>query len=652
MNERPVTRSGTPPSFACVLKTCILTFHPLSIGHCTRSSPAMSNHNLNQGQHGRSIRGPQSALTDFLASQNISASRIRAEAQARRASATADQALTASATGTSQPSANPQDEYDEGVSFMSAAAAARHARAQKRKKQDEAIEKIKKSRAYKRRKRAHSESDDDLALALLDEKTTPLPGQMSNCEICGKRFTVTPYSRSGPEGGLVCSPCGRKLSKDEDANKKANKKREVVPKSGAARRKIQSRILDGTYTVGAKNLMTLCIETLASNIHLADDLGDLPPPVIDRIARLLSKSRLLDSRTLDLFLQPHHDTIKVYDAAKLKSDDFIKIFQSVPQLKKLKLRNAIQFTDTVMQYLASRNLALESIYVHGANLLGEDVWLAYLTKKGTHLRSLQIYYTDRHFGDAAVGLLPGVCPNLTRLKICHNQQLSDEGIESIAKLNRLEHLSLQCVKKTNTDPYISVIQKVGSQLQTFSIKKVSDVDDRLLDAIHENCTILSKLRITESEFMTDAGFARLFRGWKNRPLKFVDFQKCRYVDASKPRTNEHMVGLCSQGFEALMEHSGAGLQYLNVHACRHIPREAFERVFSSGKTYPQLRDLEISFCEDVNDFVVGSIFRSCPNLREVNVFGCMKVKDVRVPRGKILVGVPNAVGMRIEGVDD
>ncbi|KAI0187136.1 hypothetical protein F4808DRAFT_447067 [Astrocystis sublimbata] len=572
----------------------------------------MSNHNLNQGQHGRSIRGPQSALTDFLASQNISASRIRAEAQARRASATADQALTASATGTSQPSANPQDEYDEGVSFMSAAAAARHARAQKRKKQDEAIEKIKKSRAYKRRKRAHSESDDDLALALLDEKTTPLPGQMSNCEICGKRFTVTPYSRSGPEGGL-----------DEDANKKANKKREVVPKSGAARRKIQSRILDGTYTVGAKNLMTLCIETLASNIHLADDLGDLPPPVIDRIARLLSKSRLLDSRTLDLFLQPHHDTIKVYDAAKLKSDDFIKIFQSVPQLKKLKLRNAIQFTDTVMQYLASRNLALESIYVHGANLLGEDVWLAYLTKKGTHLRSLQIYYTDRHFGDAAVGLLPGVCPNLTRLKICHNQQLSDEGIESIAKLNRLEHLSLQCVKKTNTDPYISVIQKVGSQLQTFSIKKVSDVDDRLLDAIHENCTILSKLRITESEFMTDAGFARLFRGWKNRPLKFVDFQKCRYVDASKPRTNEHMVGLCSQGFEALMEHSGAGLQYLNVHACRHIPREAFERHI-----------------------------RSCPNLREVNVFGCMKVKDVRVPRGKILVGVPNAVGMRIEGVDD
>lgn len=238
---------------------------------------------------------------------------------------------------------------------------------------------------------------------------------------------------------------------------------------------------------------------------------------------------------------------------------------------------------------------------------------------------MQIYYTDKHFGNEAVNLLSTVCPSLTRLKICHNQELSDEGIECIAELGTLEHLSLQCVKKTTTDPYIKVIQSIGRQLQTFSIKKVSAVDDRLLDAIHENCTDLAKLRITESEFMTDAGFARLFRGWKNRPLSFLDLQKCRHVDAAKPRANEHMVGLCSQGFEALMEHSGAGLQYLNVHACRHIPRETFEKVFSGDKIYAQLRHLEISFCEEVNDLVVGYIFRSCPNLKEVNVFGCMKV---------------------------
>ncbi|KAI1126399.1 hypothetical protein F5Y10DRAFT_213224 [Nemania abortiva] len=614
-----------------------------------------SNFNNNQGGASRPIRGPQSALTDFLASQNISAARIRADAAARRAAAPADNSLNTPAAGQSQQGDddNDDDGDDDIVSSRSAAAAARRARDQKRRKQEEAIAKIKKSRAYKKRKRGHdSDDDDDLALALFNEKMTPLPGQMSNCEICSKRFTVTPYSRAGPEGGLVCSSCGQKLAKQEDANKKPKKKRGPIPKGGVGRRKMQSRILDGTYDVGAKPLMALCIETLANNIHLADDLGDLPSPIIDRIARLLSKTRLLDPRTLDLFLQPHHEVINVYDAAKLSSDDLIKIFQLVPRLKKLKLRNAIQFTDRVMEYLTKRNITLESIYIHGANLLSEDMWTIFLQEKGVHLRGLQVYYTDKHFGNEAVGLLPAVCPNLSRLKICHNQQLSDKGIERIAELDKLEHLSLQCIKKTTTDSYVHVIENVGQQLQTFSIKKVSDVDDRLLDSIHENCTNLSKLRITESQFMTDAGFARLFRGWKNKPLSFLDLQKCRHIDAAKPRSNEHMVGLCSQGFEALMEHSGAGLRYLNLHACRHIPRETFEKVFASDKTYAQLRYLEISFCEEVNDFVVGSIFRSCPNLKEVNVFGCMKVKDVRVPRGKILVGVPNAVGMRIEGVDD
>ncbi|KAI0416806.1 hypothetical protein F5X98DRAFT_342885 [Xylaria grammica] len=614
----------------------------------------MNNNNTpNQDHPGRSIRGPQSALTDFLASQNISAARIRADAEARRAAATSGPASNTPATEQSEQFADQENESDDVVPDGSAAAAARRARDRKQRKQQEAIAKIKKTRAYKKRKRGSDcESDDDLALALLGEKMTPLPGQMSNCEICGKRFTVTPYTRCGPDGGFLCNPCGQKLAKDEDEHKKQKKKRGPAPKGAVGRRKIQSRILDGTYDVGAKPLVTLCIETLAKNIHLADDIGDLPSAVIDRIARLLSKNRLLDSRTLDLFLQPYRDDLKVYDAAKLSSDDFIKIFQIVPQLKRLKLRNAIQFTDRVMQYLTTRNASLESIYLHGANLLTEDMWAEFLTQKGLHLKGLQVYYTDRHVSDKTVDTLSNVCPNLTRLKICHNQQVSDEGIKCIARLDKLEHVSLQFIKKTSTDPYIHVIQNVGRQLETFSIKKVSDVDDRLLDAIHENCTNLSKLRVTESQFMTDAGFARLFRDWKNKPLSFLDLQKCRHVDAAKPRENEHMVGLCSQGFEALMEHSGTGLRYLNIHACRHIPTETFEKVFASDKTYPQLRYLEISFCEHVNDFIVGSIFRSCPNLKEVNVFGCMKVKDVRVPKGKILVGVPNAVGMRIEGVDD
>jgi DNA repair protein RAD7 len=183
---------------------------------------------------------------------------------------------------------------------------------------------------------------------------------------------------------------------------------------------------------------------------------------------------------------------------------------------------------------------------------------------------------------------------------------------------------------------------------------VQDADNTVLDAIHTHCRSLVKLRITESEEMTDAGFVRLFKDWENPGLEFVDLQKCRQLDSARPRENPDGYGMCSGGFRALMEHSGKTLRELNVHGCRHIEAKAFEAVFGpdAGRVYGAMEKLEISFCEEVTDFVVGSVFRSCPNLRELNVFGCMKVGDVRVPRGKILVGVPNARGMVIEGDDE
>lgn len=489
-----------------------------------------------------------------------------------------------------------------------------------------------------------------MALAIFNARAAPPPGQTENCEICNKRFTVTPYSKAGPNGGLLCPKCAKENATDVPPAKKSKKKAGVTP--GVGRRKIQSSILDGTFQIGAKNLMTLCIEILAKNIDLADDLGDLPPTMIDRIARILSKKRLMNSQTLDLFLRPDVEDLMIYDGARLRTDDYIRIFSIASKLKKLKIRNAIQFKDEVMEYLMGRHLNLESLYLYGANLLAEDRWIEFLAAKGKHLNALQIGYTDKHLNDNVVASLKDHCPSLTRLKICHNQQVSNKGVEHIADLKNLEHLGLQFVTETATEPYVHVIEKIGKQLRTFSIRNVPHVDDRLLDAIHENCTSLTKLRIQDSEVMTDAGFARLFKGWKNKPLTFIDLKKCRHVDASKPRENAHLTGLCSDGFKALMGHSGRKLKHLNVHACRHISRETFEEVFDLDKEYPELLKMEISFCEQVTDLIVGRIFRTCPKLKELNVFGCMKLKEVVVPKGRILVGVPNVIGMTIEGVED
>ncbi|RFU26767.1 hypothetical protein B7463_g9576, partial [Scytalidium lignicola] len=594
----------------------------------------------------RQIRGPQSALTDFLASHNISALQIRQDADARRAAALASQ---------HQDDANNDNEDDNGDSDLEPTPRLRNETKNQQKKrkleEEKAIAKIKASKQFRQRKRylgsdGSDEDEDEIARAIFEQNMAPLPGQMENCAICEKRFTVTAYSRAGPNGGLLCPKCTKEMDKEEGAGKRKRK----VAAAGNRRRQVQSNLLDGIYP-GAKDLVTLCIETLAKNVDLAEDFGDLPPSLIDRLAAILSKRRLLTPTTLDLFLRPGTDTITVYDGAKLFPDDYIRIFQITPTIKHLRIRNAIQFKNNVVDHLVGTSVKLESFSLHGANLIDDERWESFLREKGSHLRALKVYYTDGHFGDEQIELLHQTCPGLNRLKISHNQKATDAGIDHIAKITSLQHLSLEFYKNTSSKPYVNVINSIGPALQTLSIAAAHYIDDSVLEAIHENCQRLSKLRITDNEVITDQGFANLFTNWQNPPLTYVDLHKCRHIDAADPRENPEGVGLSSKGFVALMAHSGATLQHLNINSCRHISREAFETVFAADKRYPELKEMNMSFCQQVNDFVVGSIFRSCPNLKTLKVFGNFGVQDVKVPRGKILIGMPNAFGMHIEGAN-
>ncbi|CAN8095616.1 unnamed protein product [Discula destructiva] len=608
------------------------------------------------GQHtvrrGRAIRGPQSALTDFLASHNISANQIRSDYEQRRQLALASGQQNGDDNGEGPSNANAATAGDEENEHVAKNDVLQGKKATKRKRdQQKAIDKIKASKNFQREKKNLNDSDEeDEQLQQILKYYGPQPGQMANCAECDTRFTVTPYSRAGPDGGLLCNPCGKALEKVEGPVKK--KKQVASGGPVGRRRKNQSNMLDGTYTLGAKSLMSLCIETLAKNIHLADDLGELPETTIDKIARLLSKKRLVDPNTLRLFLQPTARDLAIYDASRLKMDDLISVFQSVPSLKSIKIKNAVQFKDQVMEYLLSRDqIKLEGFHIHGANLLSSDMFKKFLTTKGKALQRLQVYYTDKHFDDECLALLKDTTPSLKRFKVSNNQMVSGDGIRELASLKHLQHLSTHLHKTVHPDIWVEVLGSIGAGLKTLSLRVTPEMDNTVLDAIHNNCRSLTKLRITDSEKMTDAGFTRLFTDWHNPSLKFIDLQKCRYVDSQKPRENSDDVGLCSEGFKALMAHSGQRLQYLNIHACRHISGEAFEEAFGAEKIYLELKELEISFCEAVTDFIVGSIFRSCPNLRELNVFGCMNLKNVRVPRGKILVGMPNALGMMTEGQD-
>ncbi|KAF2173292.1 hypothetical protein M409DRAFT_17234 [Zasmidium cellare ATCC 36951] len=593
---------------------------------------------------GNRIRGPQSALTDFLAANNISAAQIRDEYERRRQATDEDENA---GEGSSVPTP-PEVDEEEIAAAIAAEAAEKEEKAEKSKKRkrktDEAVEKVKKEKAKKAKKSKkkrddsddESEYDDGLGKEMY-KKSRPLPGQLEHCDICNKRFTVTPYSKEGPDGGLLCTPCGKEMAKDAKTEKKAASK-----PAGRKRRKAESDRLDGIAVGGAKSLQQLCIAKVAQHHDDVDEFGDMPQPVLERLGEIFSKKRVLRPKTLPLFLRPDLDAVMIHEAAYLEEEDYEKIFATVPKMKKLVLSNACQLKDPAIDYLLEKCQDIRYIHLYAANLVSDSMWYRVFREAGPNLEVLKLKWLDATFDDLAVKELAKHAPNLGRLKLKLCRNIGEGAVKAISNMPKLEHLSLMMNKEVPTPALVQLVNKRGPNLRTLSLEKFLDADDSVLEAIKTSSQQLTKLRISENDTITDAGYEALFTDWTNPPLTFVDFNSTRDVDNNNPDGPEDAIGMASAGFKALMAHSGPHLKHVDIASCRHIELSAFMDVFNGAMNYPDLEYINLSFCNRVDNSVIAGIFKSCPNLKKLVAFGCFDVLDVVVPRNIALIGVPKA----------
>jgi DNA repair protein RAD7 len=199
----------------------------------------VSNYIRSRRANNNRIRGPQSALTDYLAQHNISAAQIRDTFQERLAAAQA----SANANPDEDPNAVVAELMQREEDQRNALEAAAKAKADKKKKKQ-------KKRKY--RDGDDDGSDDDFDALKETRKSVKLPGQITNCGECDVRFTVTPYSKANSEGDLLCPKCSKQQTSSEPTKKRAVNRDK--------RRMNQSQVLDGKKRRGAKSLLQLCIE--------------------------------------------------------------------------------------------------------------------------------------------------------------------------------------------------------------------------------------------------------------------------------------------------------------------------------------------------------------------------------------------------------
>lgn len=609
-------------------------------------------------------------MTDFLAANNISAQQIRDSYEARaRAAESANQTATpdpieAAAIARTDTS---QAEVEEETATPQPS--------KKRKRGDDKLAEKKKAAAKKAKKGKKGSdddgSDDDYDDSLgrdMYKKAKPLPGQLENCEICAKRFTVTAYSKTGPDGGLVCGPCGKELAKEAVGAEKKPKK----AGTGKARRKAESNRLDGVSALGTKTLQQLCIEKVADFHQDIEEFGDLPDTLLNRLSQIFSKRRVVDPRTLKLFLRPDLDAVVIHDAAKLEVEDYKSIFAVVPHVTRLVLRNACQFKDEVMDYMLDKAQNITHFQVYAANLISNEKWEQFFLQQGSKLETLALEWLDATFTDDVVQCMVKNCPNLRRLKLKFCRQMTAASLAYLCEFKHLEHLSIQLSSIVEVGHLTPLITTLGPNLKTLSLENCTEIDDNLINEIRTKCAKLSKLRLTNIDCVADSAFVSLFSsGTVVPPLSFVDFSSARDVDNNNPDGSaDEPLGLCSAGFKALMMHSGLKLQHLDVPSCRHISHAAFCDVFMPNRSsapqaaaipedveadaepaetvtlpdsYPELIELNVTFCNAVDAGIIRGIFATCPALKKLVAFGCFKILEhVTVPKGKLLVGVPNA----------
>ena len=373
---------------------------------------------------------------------------------------------------------------------------------------------------------------------------------------------------------------------------------------------------------------------------------------MDRLSQIFSKKRVLTSSNLPLFLRADLKSVSIHDAARLQENDFKHIFAIAPHIRKLVLRNAGQFKDAVMDYMIEKVPEINYLQIYGANLLTDEAWKRFFTKYGRSLETVKIQWTDASFEDETVRVMVANSPNLRRLKFKYCRKLTHECVQLVARLTKLEHLSLKLSTSLDSHTLMPLISELGPQLRTLSLEDCFDVGEATIDLIGAKCSKLSKLRLVNLENVTDACLKRLFSPKQGSnpsivpPLTFLDLGSTRDVDHSNPDgPQDNPVGVADSSFIAIMEHSGSTLRHLDISSCRHISNGSFCDAFSPAmnqQRYGNLQSINVSFCAGVATNVIKGIFACCHNARRIIAFACFKIGDVVVPQGVALIGVPRA----------
>ncbi|KAH9970354.1 RNI-like protein [Lactifluus volemus] len=572
------------------------------------------------GRPGRNnVRGPTSALTEFLRESGIDHALIRRRGQQQQAEAGPSNVSpdgNLGATNEGEQNGEPSTPAGDAAPDSDHLDSEDEAPAGKRRKLSKvAMEKCKAGA----KKKAIKFDDDDydgeedaytaLSKSLRTNKSSdskPSIGSRVKCAKCSKQFTMTKYTMAAadPGPGYLCHICSKESGTDPFKKPSMPRKR----KSAAEKRSITNYQEKKFPT-----LVSLCTKIISKHINDVEAFGDIGSVNLDRIIRALCRNRSLTPENVTLFYDVKNTNLNVYDGTNLEPPALKTLALLNPNLTSLRIDFCGHLDDPVLDAWSSSLPSLTSLELLGPFLVRVPAWISFF-QSHRQLNGLLLNQSPR-FDLECMATLTTCCPNLTKLRLKAIGKLDDTFLPYISSLKHLEQLDLSSPSTScSQDGLIGLLHRCGTRLTHLDLSGHNELgDDFLMNGIREYAPNLISLRLDNLSTLTDEGVAGFFREWTPSSLSTLSIARAPDVG--------------TQALSALLDCVGSTLSALSINTWRETTAEAL----TSIATARELQTLDVGWNRAVDNWVIKAIMDGCPKLEEIKCWGCNRI-TVECPR--------------------
>ncbi|XP_062203957.1 F-box/LRR-repeat protein 3-like isoform X2 [Phragmites australis] len=236
---------------------------------------------------------------------------------------------------------------------------------------------------------------------------------------------------------------------------------------------------------------------------------------------------------------------------------------------------------------------------------------------------------SRGFGASGIAALVAACPDLADLDLSNGVDLGDAAAAEVARMRRLQRLSLSRCKAV-TDMGLGCVAVGCSDLRELSLKWCLGVTDLGLELLALKCKKLTTLDLSYT-MVTKERFASIMKLPKLEVLALVG-----------------CVGIDDDALGCLEKVCNKSLQVLDISNCQNVTDEGVSSVL---KSIPNLLELNLSYCCPVTPSMVSS-FQSIAKLQTLKLEGCKFMADGLKGIGRSCVSVKELSLSKCSGVTD